>query len=85
MKLATWSQKKTMRPYHNRSGNSGVLAYDIGADSITIEFGTGTYLYNYSKPGRAHVEQMQRLAQNGQGLATYISQHVRDNFAARVG
>lgn len=74
-----------MQRYLNRSGESGILAYEIGDDSIVIRFETGTYLYNYDKPGEGHVEQMKRLAKEGRGLATYVSRHVRENFAAKVG
>ena len=74
-----------MRPYLNRSGDSGVLAYEVRADSIIVRFvETGTYRYDYERPGKTHVERMKELARAGQGLATYITQHVRDNFAAKV-
>jgi hypothetical protein len=73
-----------MQPYFNRSGESGVIAYEVGADSITVRFKDGTYLYNSDRPGRMHVEQMKRLAMAGRGLATYISKFVRDNYARKI-
>ncbi len=63
-------------------GDSGIAAYEIGPGSITIRFSTGgTYLYDGSAPGAWHVAQMQRLARAGDGLNTYINQHVRENAA----
>ena len=73
-----------MQRYLNLSGNSGVLAYDISTDAITVRFDTGTYLYNCDRPGRIHVEQMKKLAVAGQGLATYISKFVQDNYALKL-
>ncbi len=70
-----------MTPYGNLSGNSGVVAYDSGADFIDVQFiGGDSYRYSDRKPGRAHVAQMKQLAAVGQGLATYISRHVRNGY-----
>lgn len=69
--------------YQNPGGNSGVYAFLIDDNSITVEFSkSGVYLYNYSKPGSSHVEQMKSLALSGIGLNSYIGKHVRDNYAA---
>ena len=74
-----------MQPYKDIGGDSGVAAYEIGPGSITIQFARGgTYLYNASAPGPAHVAEMQRLAQAGDGLNTYINKYVRKKFAAKV-
>jgi hypothetical protein len=73
-----------MPQYH--SGNSGVSAYNIGPKFIIVQFKSGDrYLYNYSHPGRRHVEAMKILAMRNEGLATYISQYVRENYAAKLG
>jgi hypothetical protein len=65
-----------MQPYGNLAGNSGVTAFDILDDGIRISFvNGGTYLYDYRVPGRAHVENMKRLAQTGRGLSTYIARY----------
>lgn len=70
--------------YGNLSENSGVIAYEMTDDSITIQFVDGTvYIYNYQRPGRKHVEEMKRLARSGKGLSTYISQHVRENYVRK--
>lgn len=74
------------RTYKNLEGDSGIRTYEILADSILIEFATGKYryLYNATRPGPEHVAAMQKLATKGRGLATYINQHVRDAYAAKI-
>jgi hypothetical protein len=63
-----------MEPYRNIAGNSGVRAYEIGPDFITIEFSDGAmYRYTYASAGEQIVERMKGLAQAGQGLNTFIS------------
>ena len=75
--------KVTMEKYSNFHGDSGVLEYETGLDFIKIRFVNRNtiYVYNHSQPGSAHVEQMKRLATNGRGLATYISQNVKQNYS----
>jgi hypothetical protein len=71
--------------YANLSGISGVTAYDSGKDFIIIKFINGdSYVYDYSAPGKLHVENMKRLASEGRGLSTYISQNVRNNYASKL-
>jgi hypothetical protein len=75
-----------MKPYRNLSGNSGVRRYEIGADSIRVEFAGGaTYLYDYANTGHKEVEIMKKLAMAGEGLSTFISQRVGDHYAAKLG
>lgn len=63
-----------MKRYRNKSGDSGVVAYESGADYINIEFkGGANYAYNYLKPGKLAVEKMKALAIKGFGLSTFIS------------
>ena len=70
-----------MQRYTNLSGDSGVTAYEIGADYIVVQFRTGTpYRYSYAGAGQHHVERMKKLAVAGRGLSTYISQHVHDRY-----
>ncbi len=71
-----------MQRYQRLSGDSGVLAYTVRADAIDVKFVDGkVYTYTYASTGRERVEQMKRLARAGQGLATYISQHVGAAYA----
>ena len=71
-----------MHRYANLSGVSGVVAYDIGPDSVTVRFKDGgTYRYTYASAGPFHVEEMKKLALAGRGLSTYIVKHVRNAYA----
>jgi len=75
------AEPKRMKKYKNISGSSGITAYETGPDWIKVKFTSGTvYKYNYSKPGRHHVEKMKSLAEEGRGLSTYISQNVEDLY-----
>ena len=71
-----------MTPYKNLGGNSGVKAYEIGQDFIKVQFSSDwVYGYTYEKPGPQKVEHMKQLAVKGQGLNSFISTTVRDNYA----
>lgn len=73
-----------MRRYANLSGNSGVVAYAIGKDSIEVKFEDGgIYLYTHASAGAIHVEAMKKLALAGKGLSTYIARHVRESYASK--
>jgi len=74
-----------MQPYKSTAENSGVSAYEIGDEFIIVEFQDGsTYLYNYTSTGKHHIDQMKILALTGQGLTTYINQHVREHYAKKL-
>lgn len=65
--------------------DSGVAAYDSGPGWIVIRFHHGgTYRYDDRHPGAGHVLEMQRLADAGDGLNTYINRFVREDYAARL-
>jgi len=73
-----------MKHYENAI-NSGVKMYEETADGIILQFEAGEkYLYNFIRPGEAHVKEMITLARKGVGLATYVNQHVRDNFYSKL-
>ena len=73
-----------MQRYTNRSGESGVLAYELGPDWIAVKFAEGAvYRYDAERPGRPVVAEMKRLAERGSGLSTYISRVVQGNFAKK--
>lgn len=60
--------------YQNRSGNSGVMAYEIVEDGIRVRFVDGaTYTYTFESAGRVH----------GEGLSGYIATHVRHRYASK--
>lgn len=70
-----------MERYRNLSGNSNVVAFEIGAGSITVQFGDGMhYLYTVGSTGAAQIAEMQRLAKAGQGLNSYIGRVVKKAF-----
>ena len=74
-----------MRFIENHTETAGVAAFEIGDRSITVRFAEGgTYLYDQTKPGKVHVAQMISLARAGAGLATYIQQQVRNNYARKL-
>lgn len=74
-----------MQRYKNLSGESGVVAYEIGDNSITIKFrGGDRYLYTQDSAGRAELAEMQRLARAGHGLSTFISQVIRNRYARKL-
>jgi len=75
-----------MKPYRDRSGNSGVSLYETGPEWIKLKFKTGDYiyLYDYTKPGKIHVEKMKALAVRGEDLATYVNKYVRDDYHFKI-
>ena len=81
----TAEKKMTMENYKNVYGNSGVRAYQISSDSISIKFSDGsTYVYTYESTGWQSIEIMKELAQKGVGLTTFINQRVRNKYAERL-
>lgn len=72
-----------MKPekYRNVSGNSGVAYYENSDDAITVQFNDGwTYLYTAQSAGIENIRHMHRLALAGRGLATFITQSVRNKY-----
>lgn len=74
-----------MKRYLNKSGSSGIIAYEEGADSITIKFtGGAIYLYTQRSCGKKAIAEMKKRAAAGKGLATYISRYVKDNYERQL-
>ncbi|MHB1205033.1 MAG: hypothetical protein ACYCZX_05665 [Rhodospirillaceae bacterium] len=74
-----------MERYANLSGDSGVEAFEISADSIRIRFRHGeTYVYNARAPGSREVEHMKKLARAGKGLSSYIARVVKTRFDSKL-
>jgi len=74
-----------MERYPNLSGRSGIAFFELGTDSITVQFRDGaTYLYNHDSAGAPHINQMKQLARAGSGLNSYIDRYVYKNYAARL-
>jgi len=74
-----------MQRYGNQSRESGVVAYDIDAGQIIVQFRNGDrYLYTEDSAGAANIARMQALAKAGRGLSSFISQHVHDRYARKI-
>ena len=74
-----------MHRYKTADKNTGVIAYETGADSISIKFRDGSvYLYTSASTGANAIAAMKQLAAKGEGLTTYINQHVREKYAVRL-
>lgn len=73
-----------MQKYLNLGGNSSVTFFETGTDFIKVWFNNSLscYLYNYIKPGKVCVECMKELANQGQGLCSYIgkNKYVKYNY-----
>jgi len=71
--------------YKNFGGDSGVIAYELGDGSITVQFNDGSiYLYTSQSTGPGNLAEMQRLAQAGEGLNSFISRVVRKGYADKL-
>jgi hypothetical protein len=74
-----------MEKYKNSGGDSGITAYEIGIDSVTVQFNDGSvYLYNYQSAGRENIEQMKKMAVAGEGLNSFIMRNVRKAYAEKL-
>jgi hypothetical protein len=74
-----------MERYKNLSGTSGVSAYQIAADSITVRFTDGAaYIYTYASAGANAIEDMKKLAAQGSGLNAYINTNVRRKYLRKL-
>lgn len=74
-----------MKRYENHHGSSGITAYDIDQDSITVVFRDGAkYLYTSASAGMDNVERMKTLAEQGYGLNEFINRTVRKRYAKKL-
>ncbi len=73
-----------MDKYLNTGGDSGVVAYEITADSIRVQFSDGSiYLYTCASAGSQNIEKMKQLARTGEGLNAFINTQVRKSYARK--
>lgn len=64
-----------MPQYGNTGRDSGILSYEYDSNSITVVFKHGG-AYRYSSGiSSAHLSEMKRLADRGEGLNAYINTH----------
>lgn len=74
-----------MKHYGNKTGESPIVGYEIGKNSIVVVYSDGNkYLYTFEIPGKRHVLAMMELAEKGEGLSTYISKYVRENYESKL-
>ena len=72
-----------MRAYLS-SGGSNITGYDYGDDYIQIEFVNGeVYTYTYESAGKENVEEMKGLADNGNGLNSYINSYCKYDYSGK--
>lgn len=66
-----------MTRYVSGSGKqSGVIAYEIGFTFILVQFTNGKiYKYTYDTAGTGAVNEMKLLAEEQEGLSTFIAQN----------
>ena len=72
-----------MTKYKNLSGESGILAYEIGSDFIRFNLRIRKSTYTEDSAGIEHIAKMKELAEKGRGLNTYVNQHVRKNYETK--
>ena len=74
-----------MEIYRNLAGDSSVVGYELGESTIKVKFTDGSvYLYDNANTGRMNVEEMKRLAREGQGLHGFIKRYVRNDYAEKL-
>lgn len=75
-----------MTQYKNLGGRSGVYSYEIGGDSIEVQFNDGmVYLYTENSAGSTNLEQMKKLALAGSGLNSFINKYVKKGYESKRG
>jgi hypothetical protein len=73
-----------MDKYRGADRDSGIAAYEAGADYIRVRFkDDSVYLYTADSTGRDDIEAMKSLADQGDGLNTYINRRVRKRYELR--
>lgn len=74
-----------MKSYENFGGDSPIVDYEIGDDSITLGFMDGSvYTFTYRSAGSANVEQMKKYANFGHGLNGFIRRFVGMESGSRL-
>ena len=74
-----------MQNYKDIGRDSGIGGYEVGPDSITVQFKNGgVFLYTYASAGSKAIETMKQLAAKGDGLNTYINKYTKSRYALRL-
>ncbi len=70
-----------MTKYLDIDNDSGVEAYEISSDRISVQFKGGLiYVYSYQSAGRENIEYMKKLAPSGEGLNSFINLNVKFKY-----
>jgi hypothetical protein len=74
-----------MQTYRNIDGDSGIVSYEYGSDWIIVKFKNGrTYKYTYSSAGTTNIKRMKILADQSNGLNSFISRVVKKRYLRRI-
>jgi hypothetical protein len=64
--------------------DSGILSWECGPDWIDIRFHSGArYKYTAASAGMHNIEEMQRLAETGKGLTSFINRYAHDSYSRK--
>ncbi|MCG3673652.1 hypothetical protein L5F46_02555 [Aliarcobacter butzleri] len=71
-----------MTKYLDLDNDSGIEAYEIGSNQISVKFKDTAkiYVYSYTSAGKENVEHMKKLAQSGDGLNSFINLNVKYKY-----
>ena len=71
-----------MIKYLDIDNDSGIEAYEIGLDKISVKFRNAAkiYVYSYASAGKENIEHMKKLAQSGDGLNSFINLNVKYKY-----
>ena len=79
------TERNNMKLYKDLSGNSNVISYELGTVEVRVKFDDDSlYLYTTQSTGAVNINEMQRLASNGQGLNSFIGRIVKMNYAEKI-
>ncbi|WP_373071166.1 hypothetical protein [Sulfurimonas sp.] len=70
-----------MTKYLDIDNDSGIEAYEISSDRISVKFkGGSVYVYSYQSAGKDNIEHMKKLAKTGDGLNSFINLNVKYKY-----
>ena len=74
-----------MERYINFGGDADIIAFDVDADSIRVEFSNGDIcLYTGKSVGIENIREMISLAIEGGSLSQFILNHVKSRCDMRI-
>lgn len=74
-----------MKSYRDAGGDSGVSAYEYGADWIRVQFkDNAVYEYTSSSAGQGNIDTLKSLADAGNGLNSFINKNVKKRYSQKI-